>query len=34
MLTMEQTKKHIMTTIGFKKLPKNTAFYFSKGVAR
>ncbi|WP_300458481.1 class I adenylate cyclase [Desulfobacula sp.] len=33
-LTMEQAKKHIMTTIGVKKLPKNTAFYFSKGIAR
>ncbi|MCD4719881.1 MAG: class I adenylate cyclase [Desulfobacula sp.] len=33
-LTMEETKKDIMNKIGIKKLPLNTAFYFSKGVAR
>ncbi len=32
--TMEETKKDIMNKIGIKKLPLNTAFYFSKGVAR
>jgi len=32
--TLEETKKDIMYKIGIKKLPLNTAFYFSKGVAR
>jgi len=33
-LTMEETKKDLMNKIGIKKLPLNTAFYFSKGVTR
>ena len=33
-LTMEETKKDLMNKIGIKKLPLNTAFYFSKGIAR
>ena len=33
-LTMEETKKDLMKKIGIKKLPLNTAFYFSKGVTR
>jgi adenylate cyclase class 1 len=32
--TMEDAKKDIMKTVGIKKMPLNTAFYFSKGVAR
>ncbi len=32
--TMEETKKDILERIGIKKMPLNTAFYFSKGVAR
>lgn len=31
---MEETKKDIMNRINIKKMPLNTAFYFSKGVAR
>jgi len=32
--TMEDAKKDILIKIGVKKMPVNTAFYFSKGVAR
>jgi adenylate cyclase class 1 len=32
--TMESAKTDIMDRMGIKKLPLNTAFYFSKGVAR
>ncbi|MBU2627702.1 MAG: adenylate cyclase, partial [Proteobacteria bacterium] len=32
--SMEETKQDIMNRTGIKKMPLNTAFYFSKGVAR
>ncbi|OQY52522.1 MAG: adenylate cyclase [Desulfobacteraceae bacterium 4572_89] len=32
--TMEIAKKKILVTLGIRKFPKNTAFYFSKGMAR
>ncbi|MCP3872221.1 MAG: adenylate cyclase [Desulfobacteraceae bacterium] len=31
---MEETKNNIMKQMGIKRMPQNTAFYFSKGVAR
>jgi len=34
LLTLEETKKDIMVKLGIKKLPLNTAFYFSKGIAK
>jgi len=33
-LSVEETKKNVMATTGIKKMPLNTVFYFSKGVAR
>ena len=32
--SMEETKKDILDRVGIKKMPLNTAYYFSKGVAR
>ncbi len=32
--SMDKTKQHIMKQIGITQMPLNTAFYFSKGVAR
>jgi adenylate cyclase class 1 len=34
LISIEDAKKHILKTIGIKKMPIKTAFYFSKGAAR